>query len=108
MHTDKNYMTARDRIGDSLARRVAQNSAFPYDERVSSACACKKIDAGTQREPSRSWGLEGYPLASVYAPLQCWREIYDEDAGFHRGTIFKELDLPFVCGEKKGGNCRGK
>ena len=47
-------------------------------------------------------------MASVYAPLQIWRDIYDEDAGFHRGTIFKELDLPFVCGEKKGGGCRGK
>jgi len=61
-----------------------------------------------QQPTARSWGLEDYPLASVYAPLQVWRDIYDEDAGFHRGTIFKELDLPFVCGEKKGGNCRGK
>ena len=102
-------MTARDRISDSLARRVAQNSAFPYDEKVTSPCACKKIGGiEAHKDPSRTWGLDGYPLASVYAPLQMWREIYDEDAGFHRGTIFKELDLPFVCGEKKGGNCRGK
>lgn len=120
LHTDKNYITARDRIGDSLARRVAQNSAFPYDDKATSACACKhncisknncacKNDRADQPQvASRSWGLEGYPLASMYAPLQNWCELYDEDAGFHRGTIFKELDLPFVCGERKGGNCRGK
>ena len=56
----------------------------------------------------RSWGLEEYPLASVFAPLQNWRNIYDAETALSRGTIFKELDLPFLCGERKGGNCRGR
>ena len=107
MHTDKNYSGARDRISDSLARRVTQGSTFPYEQRVASTCACRSGEAA-HPEHTRSWGLEGYPLSSVYAPLQAWRELYDEDAGFNRGTIFKELDLPFVCGDKKGGNCRGR
>ena len=106
MHTDKNYTTARDRISESLACRVARNSSFPYGEETAQYVG--KNMGKPQQPTARSWGLEGYPLASVYAPLQVWRDIYDEDAGFHRGTIFKELDLPFVCGEKKGGNCRGK
>ena len=54
------------------------------------------------------WGLEGYPLASVYAPLQEWKDIYEIELGFSRGTIFGELDLPFLCGEKSGGGCCGR
>lgn len=45
---------------------------------------------------SRSWGLVGYPLASVYAPLQEWREIYDEEKALSHGTLFAELDKPFL------------
>ena len=39
-------------------------------------------------------------LAMAYIPWQIWREIYDVDKGFHCGTIFKELNLPFL---GKGG-----
>lgn len=55
----------------------------------------KKSEEGMA--PSRStWGLSGYPLASVYAPLQEWRELYDEEKGLARGTMFAELDKPFL------------
>jgi len=38
-----------------------------------------------------------YPsLAMVYPPRQVWRNLYDSDAGFGRGTIFRELDKPFA------------
>ena len=63
-----------------------------------------------------SMGLRGYPLASVYSPLQDWVEIYDLDTGFKRGTIFKQLDFPFMgdsgCvarGDRRtGGGCCGR
>ena len=49
------------------------------------------------QDPSRhQWGLEGYPLASVYAPLQKWQNLYDNETGLSRGTIFKELEKPFL------------
>ena len=56
----------------------------------------------------KTWGLDGYPLASVYAPIQNFDELYDEETALSRGTVFAELDLPFM-GESvyKGGNCRG-
>ena len=57
-------------------------------------CGCGE----PQREPS--WGLRGYPLASVYSVLHDWQDIYDLDTALKRGTIFKELDLPF-----SGGSC---
>ena len=32
-----------------------------------------------------------------------WREIYEPGMGFSHGTIFRELDKPFLW---KGGRCR--
>ncbi len=92
MYTENDFMTPRDRVNESLMRRALTNSS----ERVPPAVERK------------SWGLEEYPLASVYAPLQCWRNLYDNETGFSRGTIFKELDLPFLCSDKSGGNCYGR
>ena len=39
-------------------------------------------------------------LAMAYTPWQTWRDIYDAEKGFHCGTIFQELNLPFY---GKGG-----
>ena len=54
-------------------------------------------------------GVEGRALAMVYAPIQAWRNAYDPQTALARGTLFRELDMPFF-GDKKadrGGNCRG-
>ena len=55
-----------------------------------------------------SWGLKNYPLASVYAPLQDFDDLYDKETALMKGTVFAGLDLPFM-GESvyKGGGCRG-
>lgn len=39
---------------------------------------------------------DSIPLAMAYVPMQKWRMLYAEDVGFSRGTIFKELDKPFI------------
>lgn len=39
-----------------------------------------------------------YSLAMAYVPWQQWRQTYPMEQGFVRGTIFPELDLPFVMG----------
>lgn len=41
------------------------------------------------------------PLAMAYVPMQQWCETYEPAEGLHRGTIFPELDLPFL----GGGGC---
>ena len=46
--------------------------------------------------------VSGMPLAMAYVPWQMWRKIYDVEKGFHRGTIFEELDKPF---RGMGGVC---
>lgn len=38
------------------------------------------------------------PVAMAYTPMQRWNQVYDKERGLTRGTIFPELDLPFVMG----------
>lgn len=42
--------------------------------------------------------IEDMPIAMAYVPWQQWKELYDPKDGFKRGTIFRELDLPFYGG----------
>lgn len=42
------------------------------------------------------------PLAMAYVPFQQWNETYDDDKALARGTLFPELDLPFL----KGGDTK--
>lgn len=44
--------------------------------------------------------VDDLPIGMAYVPWQTWREIYDAEKGLCQGTIFKELDLPFL---GKGG-----
>ena len=74
------------------------------EDAMGSACQGGK---GGCAERNGGWGLHEYPLASVYAPLQSWRRLYDCETALQRGTLFEELDLPFVCGEMNGGKCHG-
>lgn len=32
----------------------------------------------------------------AYVPVQQWEEMYEPDVGFARGTVFRQLDLPFL------------
>lgn len=38
-------------------------------------------------------------LAMAYVPYQPFNNLYDNETGFDRGTIFKALDLPFMGGK---------
>jgi hypothetical protein len=55
-----------------------------------------RMPAHNARDP-----LAGMPLAMAYVPWQCWCETYKPAEGWCRGTIFPELDLPFL----GGGEC---
>ncbi len=106
MYMEDDTMTPRDRISENMLRRMLDDS-----QGNSSSCPMRderdwNVKEGKGRE---SWGLgEGYPLASVYAPLQAFRKLYDCEIALQKGTIFEELNLPFM-GESvaKGGSCRG-
>ena len=52
--------------------------------------------------------LYGMPLAMGYVPWQEWGKIYDPEEGLCNGTIFPELNLPFLgCIPKGWPNGRG-
>ena len=42
------------------------------------------------------------PLAMAYVPMQEWDKLYSAEEGFCRGTLFCELDFPFI-GCRTGG-----
>ena len=54
---------------------------------------------GNELPPEEGVGLSGYPLAMVYAAEQIFRNINDPVTGLAHGTIFAELDLPFLASD---------
>ncbi|MCQ2459497.1 MAG: spore coat associated protein CotJA [Ruminococcus sp.] len=40
------------------------------------------------------------PLGIAYVPFQQWGDVYSDDEGFPKGTIFPDLDFPFEKGDK--------
>ena len=48
-------------------------------------------------------GAVQLPLAMAYVPMQGWSQTYDPAVALQRGTVFPELDLPFMV---IGGVCR--
>lgn len=51
----------------------------------------------------RSPVYPGVSLAMVYSPCQAFHDLYDAEVAIDRGTIFKELDKPFMptpCNER--------
>lgn len=43
----------------------------------------------------------GMPLAISSVPMQVWRMVYSPEKALKSGTMFAELNLPFM-----GGGCR--
>lgn len=85
------------------------------DTRCSTPVSTAKTDAGCNTAERRAGRrsdcgcgrkedpLYDMPLAMAYVPWQNWHEIYDICEGFQSGTIFEELNKPFL---GKGGRKR--
>ena len=43
-----------------------------------------------------SYGCGQYPIGMAYVPWQTFKDIYDMERGLNAGTIFAELDKPFM------------
>ena len=101
MYTDNNDIrTPRERIEGDFLRRMLESSyghSHAVAAQVNDTVCCER----------GNYGLTDYPLAMVYAPVQQWRKLYDNDTALCRGTLFKELDLPFLAsdGSRMGGGC---
>ena len=127
MYMDNNdTLTPRDRIGDDMLRRMLEPNGFrgaeerplpdlPPSENSHNHNHNHNHDHDQSScMPRNTWGLRDHPVGMVYAPLQEFRHLYDRDTALRQGTIFRELDLPFL-GEsvanggacRKGGACHG-
>ncbi len=101
MYKDDNIISGG--CNDALLRAVLSGGV----QGMPSPSPIPKPENGCGTADAGSWGLSAYPLASVYAPLQKFENLYDEKTGLNKGTIFSELDLPFEGRTIKGGNCCG-
>ena len=68
-----------------------RNSASPAER---PSCSLRQPD----RENTQRDCLSDMSVAMAYVPMQRWNQVYDMSRGLTRGTIFPELDLPFVMG----------
>ena len=48
--------------------------------------------------PSFGDSMSRFPIAMGYVPIQNWQQPYAVEQALGRGTIFSELDLPFMMG----------
>lgn len=53
-------------------------------------------DSGCERKACAGRDIEGMPLAMAYVPWQHWKETYEPCKALSIGTIFPELNFPFL------------
>ncbi len=74
-----------------------------------SQCVRQPVNTPVRTEPKRSACvndcadnccphdlLKEMPLAMAYVPWQEWRNVYSAEKALCRGTIFEDLDKPFL------------
>lgn len=54
------------------------------------------IPQNAQSSPGYVLNYNLLSLAMGFVPDQVWQNIYNEDVGLARGTIFADLDKPFI------------
>ena len=108
MYTEDKNIMPRETIGEELLSRMLDSTRLCCDlpdRRSGTGCGCERSGHEEYCKPSKKFGLEGYPLASVYAPLQEFKNIDDKECALKEGTLFAELNLPFKGWSVSGGGC---
>jgi len=99
---DKRYVGRRNFMADEdVIRKIAELK----DGRSYGACPCND---GELSCPIGSGSMPA--LAMVYVPYQSFCDLYSEEKGLTKGTVFAQLDKPFTPNDLKngrGGNCNG-
>ena len=102
MYDKRNYPKRNFRVDEAMLRRVVENKSRITKEEN---CGCERED-----EACMIWGEHPLSLAMVCSPVQSFCEMYSEEKGLTRGTIFSQLDKPFLPGSNarsKGGCTNG-
>ncbi len=76
------------------------NRSYYYRNRTGMRCGC--VEPQTVTAPSCVIAQEsicdGVPLAMSYVRMQEFENLYTPEEGFSQGTVFCELDKPFMRG----------
>lgn len=85
-----------------LASLDEDRSRQHQEQKVQPAASACAVVSDCNTACSQTETRQPMALAMAYVPWQRWQETYPLEEGFHRGTIFPELDLPFE-GKRRGG-----
>ena len=106
MYIDENdNRTPRERIDDSFLRRMLGEGAHTPERDMSLR---EGLPCNPQNGSVGNYKLVNFPLGMVYSPIQEWRNAYDAETALERGTLFRELDMPWeveMPSGRKGGLC---
>ena len=61
------------------------------------------VEAGAKKSGCSVCEPDGCPLAMAYVPVQIFRKLYSAEKALERGTLFEELDFPFLPNSGKDG-----
>lgn len=89
---------------DSYMMNNPQNGMYNYangsggmrERRYGSCGSTRSVCTGKCPDTNDHRHFCSYPLAMGYVPWQMFREVYEPEKGFSCGTIFHELNLPFL------------
>ena len=71
------------------ADKELRNSVTQAAETSMGCSSCRK-DSSMSAFPAET------PVGMAYVPYQQWKNIYEPAVGIDRGTIFEDLDKPFL------------
>ena len=108
-NSDDKCREKENRCGCRERREESSNNCGCRERREESPnrCGCREnrreescIDSRREETEcgekcARDNRLASFPLAMVYSPDQEWRDMYCEEEALSKGTMFRELDLPF-------------
>ena len=106
MYIDENdNRTPRERVDDSVLRRMLGSAGGMLPTPSVGGPASGELSCNP--DGGQGGRLSKYSLGMVYFPVQTWRDAYDVDAALVRGTLFRELDMPWEVAAPSGkGGCR--
>ena len=90
MYNKRYYPKRNFRVDEAILRRVVENKNHTLNE---DGCGCEN-----EQENCMIWGEHPTSLAMVCSPVQSFCDMYSEEKGLSRGTIFVQLDKPFMPG----------
>jgi len=109
MYSENGRRAAVRRSNDEFLRRMIGGEVIRAEIPVASMESCPLSERpqgirlscdGTAMEDGCPTQVHAPALAMVYAPKQCWRDLFELEAALRHGTLFRELLFPLEVGRK--------